>query len=87
MSATTETITTTEAEKREREARDAGFEEGLEEGGRRAYDDGYRAAREEFDHPDSWAVVMERWHNEHHAGVFRLCYESPCRSLRGDTHA
>lgn len=32
-------------------------------------------------------VVLERWHNDNHAGVYRFCYEEPCRALRGDTHS
>jgi hypothetical protein len=33
--------------------------------------------------PDSpSAIVMERWHNEHHPSVYRLCYEQPCLDLR-----
>lgn len=55
-----------------------------------AYKEGEAAGRASATQaPDSpSAIVMERWHNEHHEGVYRLCYEQPCLDLRkaGDAY-
>ncbi len=28
------------------------------------------------------AEIIERWHNEHHAGAYRFCYSQPCKDVR-----
>lgn len=49
-----------------------------------AYDEGQADGRRSAAvMPESEAgKVLEAWHNEQHAGVYRFCYEQPCLDLR-----
>lgn len=35
--------------------------------------------------PEALAVLTD-WHDENHAGVFRLCYETPCKALLAEVY-
>lgn len=40
--------------------------------------------RGEPDESQTWdgaLVIVEKWHDDNHEGVFRFCSESPCREL------